>query len=121
LYELTYKLYEIVIFLQFSYISKVWNLILKLFKSSQFYKLFRIKVLLPILLNCCTSKHHNLSLNPKSLKFKPLYPLLFKDGARPFSSPPMSYNNPPIILFDTFVQDLCKENFKEKKKLYESS
>jgi len=41
---------------------------------------------------------------------------LFQDGARPFSSPPMYYNNAPIILFDTFVEDLCKQNFKEKKK-----
>ncbi len=53
---------------------------------------------------------------PKNFKFKSLYPLPFQDGVGPFSSPSLS-NNPPIIVSDTFVEDLCKQ----KKKLYEGS
>jgi hypothetical protein len=58
---------------------------------------------------------------PKSFKFKPLYPLPLQDGVGPSSSPPLFNNNPPIILFNTFFEDLCKQNFKKKGKLYESS
>jgi hypothetical protein len=39
----------------------------------------------------------------------------------PSSSPPLFDNNPPITLSNTFVEDLCKQNFKKKKKFYESS
>jgi hypothetical protein len=57
---------------------------------------------------------------PKIFKFKPLYPLLFQDGTKPFSSPPLSYNNPPIILFDTFVENLCKQILKKKGSFMEA-
>jgi hypothetical protein len=50
---------------------------------------------------------------PKNFKFKSLYPLSLEDGAGPSSSPPLSNNNPPIILSNTFVEDLCKQNFKK--------
>jgi hypothetical protein len=47
--------------------------------------------------------------------------LPFQDGVGPSSSPPLFDNNPPIILFDKIVEDLCKQTFKKKMKLYESS
>jgi hypothetical protein len=40
---------------------------------------------------------------------------LFQDGTRPFSSPPLSYNNPPIIIFDTFVENLCEKKLRKKR------
>lgn len=45
---------------------------------------------------------------PKNFKFKYLCIVRFQDGAGPFSSPSPSNNNPPIIMSDTFVEDLCK-------------
>ncbi len=70
------KLCGILIFLQLSYISWVWSLIFKVFKSFPLYKLSRIKILLSILLNYCTSKHHGPSLNSPKLQIQASLPFI---------------------------------------------
>jgi hypothetical protein len=57
---------------------------------------------------------------PKNFKFKSLYIVPFQDGVGPSSSPSLSNNNPPIIMSNTFVEDLCKQKKKNFMKALEN-